>query len=73
MLEEITKIVENYIDLSSPLTEDMSLRGDLGMSSLDLINIAVEIEDTYDIALPDDELNKMSTVKDLITYISSNK
>lgn len=73
MLEELTEIIENYIDIGQPITEDMSLRGDLGMSSLDLINIAVEIEDTYNIELPDDELNKMNSIKDLIYYINLKK
>lgn len=73
MLEELNEIIENYIDIGQPITEDMSLRGDLGMSSLDLINIAVEIEDTYNIELPDDELNKMNSIKDLIYYINLKK
>ncbi len=73
MLEQITEIISNYVDLEEPITEETSLRGDLGMSSLDLINLAVEVEDTFDIMIPDKEINGMNTVKDLITYLQLKK
>ncbi len=73
MLEQITDIISNYVDLEEPITEETSLRGDLGMSSLDLINLAVEVEDTFDIMIPDKEINGMNTVKDLITYLQLKK
>ncbi|MBR0113083.1 MAG: acyl carrier protein [Clostridia bacterium] len=73
MLEKINEIISNYVDLEEPITEETSLRGDLGMSSLDLINLAVEVEDTFDVMIPDKEINSMNTVKDLITYLALKK
>ena len=73
MLEKINEIISNYVDLEEPITEETSLRGDLGMSSLDLINLAVEVEDTFDVMIPDKEINSMNTIKDLITYLALKK
>ena len=73
MLERITEIISDYVEIEEPITEETSLRGDLGLSSLDLINLAVEIEEEYDVQLPDKEINGMNTVKDLMYYLEMKK
>ena len=57
----------------SEVQSGVSLRSDLGMSSLDMINMAVEIEDTFNISLPNSEIINISTVDELIKYIEDNK
>lgn len=70
MLEEIKSIICDYIDIEpDEITPDSELRKDIGMSSLDLINLAVEIEDRYDVTVSNADISAMATVKELITYI----
>ena len=74
MLEQIREVICNYVDVDpETITTDASLRSDLSMSSLDLINVAVEIEDTFDISLPNSDMQNITTVGELITYIEVNK
>lgn len=74
MLEEIRDMICNYVVVDpAKITEDSLLRTDISMSSLDMINLAVEIEDTYDIQFPNNALLTMTTVGDLIKYIEENK
>ena len=74
MLEQLAEIICNYIDIDpSEVQSGVSLRSDLGMSSLDMINMAVEIEDTFNISLPNSEIINISTVDELIKYIEDNK
>ena len=74
MLEQLAEIISNYIDIDpSEVQSGVSLRSDLGMSSLDMINMAVEIEDTFNISLPNSEIINISTVDELIKYIEDNK
>ena len=74
MLEQIAEIITNYIDIDpSEVKSGVSLRSDLGMSSLDMINMAVEIEDTFGISLPNSDIINLSTVDELIKYIEDNK
>ncbi|MBR6940298.1 MAG: acyl carrier protein [Clostridia bacterium] len=74
MLEQIREVICNYVDVDpETITADASLRSDLSMSSLDLINVAVEIEDTFDISLPNSDMQNITTVGELITYIEVNK
>jgi acyl carrier protein len=74
MLEELKAIICNYIPVEeSQITESATLRGDLAMSSLDLIDLAVEVEEKYGIELPNEDLAGITTVNDLIKYISLKK
>lgn len=74
MLNEIKEIIVNYIPVEEDkITEEATLRGDLAMSSLDIINLAVEIEETYGIELPNEDLAGIVTIADLIKYILIKK
>lgn len=42
---------------------------DLSLDSIDIIEIEMEIEDTYDISFSDDDINKFNTIQELIDLI----
>ena len=42
---------------------------DLDIDSIDIIEIEMEIEDTYDISFSDDDINKFNTIQELIDLI----
>lgn len=70
MLEKLTQIVRDYTGKQSiELTEDTVLLADLGLSSLDLVNLAAEIEDEFDIEIPDRKIKDIKTVKDVMALI----
>ena len=48
--------------------DDTTFKG-LGADSLDIVQILVAIEDKYEIELDDEELQKVSNVKDFIAYV----
>ena len=74
MLENIIEIICNYVDADpDAITVESALRKDIGMSSLDMINLAVEVEDQYGISLPNSEVININTVGELIDYIEKNK
>ena len=72
MLDKLTAIVQNYTgNKSIVLTESTSLIGDLGLSSLDLVNLACEVEEEFDIEIPDRAIKDLKTVEDIINFISN--
>lgn len=74
MLENIIEIICNYVDADpESITEESALRKDIGMSSLDMINLAVEVEDQYSISLPNSEVININTVGELIEYIKNHQ
>lgn len=54
------------------VTETASFTNDLGADSLDTVELIMEFEKTFNISIPDDFAEKISTVGDAITYISES-
>lgn len=65
ILVEQLSINENDIQMSSHLVDD------LGADSLDAIDIVMSVEDQYQIEVPDDIVENMATVEDIVNYIES--
>jgi len=53
----------------STIALNHSLRGDLGLNSLDAIELMFRVEEEFDLSIPDADLQKLVTVGDLVTYI----
>ena len=54
------------------ITRDMKIK-DLGIDSLDLVEIVMEAEEEFGIAFSNDELNNFTTVNDVVNAIKSKK
>ncbi len=70
MLERIKKVICEYVDVDpATLNEDTNIRSSLGLNSLELINIAVAIEDEFGVEIPDREVSNLETLGDAIAII----
>ena len=70
MPEELKEIICEYVDVDpDTITEDSSLRNDIGATSFDLMNIVVRLEEDYHISVPDSVLPLIKTVGDIINLI----
>ncbi len=56
---------------STEVLPDASFIDDLGADSLDIVELVMAIEKEFDIEIPDEDAEKISTVKDAIDYISN--
>ena len=65
MIAEILTIEPENIKLETRLKDD------LGADSLDLFQLVVELEEKYDVEVPDDELEKIVTVQDALDMAKS--
>ena len=54
------------------VTIEASFTNDLGADSLDTVELIMEFEKEFNIAIPDDQAEKIGTVGEAINYISSN-
>lgn len=63
-LTRIYEVLQPYAQ-GDALTEDSELVADLGLSSIDVMEMIVEIEDHFDISIPLNILPDISTVGDL--------
>ncbi len=72
MLNELIDIICEFVEIEpEEITAESSLRNDIGASSFDLMNIAVEIERNYHISVPDDKLPLIKTVGDIAALIET--
>jgi len=54
------------------VTNEASFTNDLGADSLDTVELIMEFEKEFNIAIPDDQAEKICTVGDSISYIEDN-
>ena len=65
--EEFKRIIAQYCNVPAEnMTDDMSLREDLGLSSLDFMTFLGELEDTFDIELDLDRAVEVTTIGDAL-------
>ena len=54
------------------ITDEASFTNDLGADSLDTVELIMEFEKEFNIAIPDDQAEKINTVGDAIMYIQEH-
>ncbi|MDG1477106.1 MAG: acyl carrier protein [Vicingaceae bacterium] len=54
------------------VTNEASFTNDLGADSLDTVELIMEFEKEFNIAIPDDQAEKIATVGDAVNYITEN-
>ncbi|MCS7213161.1 MAG: acyl carrier protein [Candidatus Calescibacterium sp.] len=64
--EKLGKKVEDIKD-------DASFIDDLGADSLDIVDMIMKMEEEFGVSIPDEDLDKIRTVKDAIQYIQARK
>jgi len=66
-------IVEKLGVEPGEVTPEASFIDDLGADSLDIVELIMDIEDEFDLEIPDEEAENISTVKQAVDYIEKNK
>nr|WP_316623724.1 acyl carrier protein [uncultured Ruminococcus sp.] len=73
VLEKIKVILAEQFDVEEDsLQNDTDLQDDLGADSLDVVDLLMSIEDEFEIEIPDEEIENIRTVGDLVNYIEAN-
>lgn len=71
--ERVQKVICEQLEIDSHLvTEDASISGDLGADSLDLVDLSMSIEEEFNLEVPDDVLDHVRTVGDIVKFIEDN-
>ena len=67
-----TVIVEQLGIDEESVKMDSSLLDDLGADSLDIVEFIMALEEEFGLEIPDEDVEKIVTVKDVVEYISEN-
>ena len=71
--EKVTSIIVDKLGVEeSEVTNDASFTNDLGADSLDTVELIMEFEKEFNIAIPDVQAEKIATVRVAVCYITEN-
>ncbi len=69
-LERVKKVVVDRLKRNpDEVTETASFVDDLGADSLDVVDLVIGFEDEFEIQIPDEDAEKIQTVKQAVDYI----
>ena len=73
MLDKLRIFIAEQLNIDeSEIGYDTNFRDDLGADSLDLYELAMNLEDEYALDIPVDELKEIKTVGDVIEYLNAH-
>lgn len=73
MTDRILSVVKNFDQVDpSKVSPETKFSDDLGLDSLDVVEVVMAIEDEFAIEIPDQEADKISSIPDAVDYISSH-
>ena len=74
VFEKIKEIIAEQFDVEADsITMDTTVADDLGADSLDIVEVLMSIEDEFDVEIPDEAIENIKSVGDLVNYIESHQ
>lgn len=73
VFDKIRDIIVDQLDAEpDDVTAEASIIDDLGADSLDVVDLISSVEDEFDVEIPDEKVEEIKTVGDIVAYIESN-
>lgn len=73
VFEKVKKIIVEQLGVEEDeITMESSFIDDLGADSLDIVELIMALEEEFEIEIPDNEAEKITTVGDAVEYIKNN-
>lgn len=74
VFEKIRDILMEQLDVEEDaVTMEASITNDLGADSLDIVDLVMSLEEEFDCEIPDDEIENIKTVGDIVRYIEEHQ
>jgi acyl carrier protein len=71
--EKVKQIIVEQLGVEeSEVTANASFQDDLGADSLDIVELVMAFEEAFEIEIPDEDAEKIKTVKDAIDYVTAH-
>lgn len=73
VFEKVRDIFVDQLDVDeAKVTMEAVITDDLGADSLDLVDLIMSFEEEFDVEIPDDQVENIKTVGDIVKYIEDN-
>lgn len=72
MLEKMKQIIAEQLNVEeSEIGLESNFKDDLGADSLDLFELVMALEEEYDVEIPAEDLNSITTVEEVVNYLKA--
>ena len=72
VFDKIKDLIVEQLDVEEDaVTMEASITEDLGADSLDVVDLVMSIEESFDVEIPDEEVENIKTVGDIVKYIEN--
>ncbi len=72
VFEKVKKIIVDQLDVEADdITLESHIMDDLGADSLDIVDLVMSFEDEFEVEIPDEEVENIRTVGDIVKYIEA--
>ncbi len=73
VFEKMQQILAEQLDADiESITLETDIQDDLGADSLDVVEMLMSIEDEFEIEIPDDQIENLKTVGNVVDYITEH-
>ena len=73
IFEKLKDIIAEQLSVEQDeISLDSNIQDDLGADSLDVVDLITTIEDEFDLSIPDEAVEEIKTVGDIVNYIEKN-
>ena len=70
IFEKVKTIIVDQLDVDEEkVTMNANIQDDLGADSLDIVDLVMSFEDEFDLEIPDDQVETIKTVGDVVKFI----
>lgn len=75
IFEKVKNLIADQLDVADKdsITEASSITDDLGADSLDVVDLVMALEDEFSVEIPEDEVENIKTVGDIVKYIEDKQ
>ena len=74
VFEKVREILVDQLDVDEyAVTMEASIQNDLGADSLDIVDLVMSLEEEFDCEIPDEEIENIKTVGDIVKYIEDHQ
>lgn len=74
VFEKIREIIATQFDVDpEKITMETTVADDLGADSLDVVEVLMSVEDEFSVEIPDEAIEDIKSVGDLVNYIENNQ
>ncbi|WP_018619281.1 acyl carrier protein [Spirosoma luteum] len=73
MKKQVTEILKQFGIPESAITDQTHFSRDLGLDSLDNVDLIMRLEQTFGIRIPDEDYSKLTTMQEVIDYLQAEQ